>query len=65
MAFYAISLALKISYQNKEPIRPGTGEVITILSDSKSALQAIENPRNTSRQRVIHAVNQSAYELDS
>ncbi|EED11822.1 conserved hypothetical protein [Talaromyces stipitatus ATCC 10500] len=63
--YYAISLALKIFHQNGQSTRPGAGEAITILSNSKSAIQAIKNPRNTSRQRVIEAINQSAYELDS
>jgi ribonuclease HI len=63
--YYAISLAFRVSHQNEQPTRSGTGETITILSDSKSALQAIKNPSNKSGQRVIQAINQSAYELDS
>jgi ribonuclease HI len=63
--YYAISLALKVFHQTGQSTRPGTNEAITILSDSKSALQAIKNPRNTSGQRVIEVINQSAYELDS
>lgn len=63
--YYVISLALKIFHQNGQFTRPETGEAITILSDSKSAIQAIKNPRNTSGQKMIEAINQSAYELDS
>jgi ribonuclease HI len=63
--YYAISLALQIFHQNGQSTRPGAGEAVTILSDSKSAIQAIKNPRNTSGQRVVEAINQSAYELDS
>jgi ribonuclease HI len=63
--YYAISLAFRVSHQNEQPTRSGTGETMTILSDSKSALQAIRNPSNKSGQRVIQAINQSADELDN
>ena len=44
--YYVISLAFRLSHQIKQPTQSGTGEMITILSDSKSALQVIRNPSN-------------------
>lgn len=51
--YYVISLAFRLLHQNKQLNRPGIGKIITILSNSKSALQAIRNPSNKSSQRVI------------
>ncbi|THC94138.1 hypothetical protein EYZ11_006387 [Aspergillus tanneri] len=56
---YAINIINKIALQS----RRSTGVRLrstTILSDSMSALQAIQNPRNKSAQRIIHATLQAA-----
>ncbi|CDM38424.1 Probable transposable element [Penicillium roqueforti FM164] len=37
----------------------------TILCDSRSALQAIQNVRNRSGQRIIHAILQAATEVQA
>jgi ribonuclease HI len=52
---YAINLINKIALQRRRST--GTrARSATILSDSMSALQAIQNPRNKSGQQIIHAI---------
>ncbi|OGE46524.1 hypothetical protein PENARI_c208G11671 [Penicillium arizonense] len=62
--FYAVSTVFKISHQRPRTEHNGT-TTATILCDSKSALQAIENPRNKSGQRIIHAILQAAAEVQA
>ena len=62
--YYAISLVLQLAMTNNNP--PITQhEPATILSDSRSTLQAIVNLRNKSGQRIIQAITHSARELDA
>ncbi|KAI3111219.1 hypothetical protein CBS147330_9922 [Penicillium roqueforti] len=60
--FYTVSTVFKISHQ-----RPRTEHyrtiTATILCDSRSALQAIQNPGNKSGQRIIHTILQAATEV--
>jgi ribonuclease HI len=52
---YAITLINKIAVQRRRSI--GTrAKTATILSDSMSALQAIQNPGNKSGQQIIHTI---------
>jgi ribonuclease HI len=62
--FYAVSTVFKISHQRPRTEHNGT-TTATILCDSKSALQAIENPGNKSGQRIIHAILQAAAEVQT
>ncbi|OGE46890.1 hypothetical protein PENARI_c093G11063, partial [Penicillium arizonense] len=62
--FYAISTVFKISHQRPSTEHNGT-TTATILCDSTSALQAIENPGNRSGQRIIHAILQAAAEVQA
>lgn len=58
-----IGILHTINIINKVERRRLTGEQVklaTILSDSMSALQAIQNPGNKSGQRIIHAILQAA-----
>ena len=62
--YYAISLVLQSAMtDNNSPTTQH--EPATILSDSMSALQAIVNLRNKSRQRITQAIAHSARELDA
>ena len=62
--FYAISTVFKISHQRPRTEHNGT-TTATILCDSRSALQAIQNPGNKSGQRIIHAILQAATEVQA
>lgn len=56
---HAFNIINKIALQS----RRSTGRrmrLATILSDSKSALQAIQNPGNKSGQQIIHAIHRAA-----
>jgi ribonuclease HI len=59
--FYAISMVFKIAYQR--PSLDSRQKTATILCDSRSALQATQNPRNKSGQRIVHAILQAATEI--
>ena len=62
--YYAISLVLQlVMTDNNSPITQH--ELVTILSDSMSALQAIVNLRNKSGQHIIQVITHSARELDA
>ena len=56
---YAITLINKIAVQWRRSMDTRVKSA-TILSDSMSALQAIENPRNKSGQQIIHAILRTA-----
>jgi ribonuclease HI len=60
--FYAISMVFKVASQLSNHFKhiPKTA---TILCDSKSALQATQNVRNKSGQRIVHAIHQAATEI--
>ncbi|KAJ9484061.1 hypothetical protein VN97_g9328 [Penicillium thymicola] len=62
--FYAVGTVFKINHQRP---RTENGETMyaTILCDSRSALQAIQNPGNKSGQRIIHAILQAATEVQT
>jgi ribonuclease HI len=62
--FYAVSTVFKISHQWPSTEHNGT-TTATILCDSKTALQAIENPGNKSGQRIIHAILQAAAKVQA
>jgi len=62
--FYAVSTVFKISHQLPRTEHNGT-KTATILCDSRSALQAIQNPGNKSGQRIIHAILQAAAEVQA
>ena len=50
--FYAISMVLKVAHQ-RSAVGNGVHATATILCDSRSALQAIQNVRNRSGQRIV------------
>jgi ribonuclease HI len=61
--FYAINMIFKIAHQ-----RDGAGDretTATILCDSKSALQAIQNVKKKSGQRIVHAIHHAATEVQA
>jgi hypothetical protein len=61
--FYVVSTVFKISH--RRPRTEYNGTTATILCDSNSALQAIENPGNKSGQRIIHAILQALAEVQA
>ncbi|MDN6490718.1 MAG: hypothetical protein L0K41_10005 [Yaniella sp.] len=62
--FYAISMVFRLAHQRSSGAygRPTTA---TILCDSKSALQSIQNARNKSGQRIVHAILLAAAEVQA
>lgn len=58
--FYAIITVFKIGHQRPRTEYKGTA---TILCDSRSALQAIQDPGNKSDKRITHAILQAAVEV--
>ncbi|KAF7118717.1 hypothetical protein CNMCM5793_008337 [Aspergillus hiratsukae] len=60
--FYAISMVLKVARQFSNRFER-SHKIATILCDSKSALQATQNVRNNSGQRIVHAIHQAATEI--
>jgi len=56
---YAINIINKVALRHWRTSHSRVGSA-TILSDSKSALQAIQNPGNKSGQQIIHAILQAA-----
>ena len=56
---YAINIINKIALQRRRSTSK-QAKSATILSDSMSALQAIQNPGNKSGQQIIHAILQAA-----
>jgi ribonuclease HI len=62
--FYAISMVFKVFHQrvSNTDRRLTTA---TILCDSRSALQVIQNMKNTSGQQIIHAILQAAAEIQA
>jgi ribonuclease HI len=61
--FYAISTVFKIACQ--QPSLGSTQKTATILCDSRSALQAAQNPKNKPGQRIVHAILQAATEVQA
>jgi ribonuclease HI len=62
--FYAISMVFKVAHQLSRSLERGR-KTATILCDSQSALQATQNPKNKSGQRIIHAILQAATEVQT
>jgi ribonuclease HI len=62
--FYAISIVFKIAHQLSRSVE-GRQKTATILCDSRSALQATQNPRNKSGQRIVYAILQAATEVQT
>ena len=62
--FYAISLVYRLEHQRPRPAHTDSASA-TILCDSKSALQAIQNPGNKSGQAIIRAIVHAASELQA
>ncbi|KAJ5642550.1 reverse transcriptase [Penicillium lividum] len=60
--FYAVDMVLKLAHQ-RSFVRNSAHTTATILCDSRSALQAIQNARNRSGQRIAHAILQAAAEV--
>jgi type II secretory pathway component PulM len=60
--YYAISLAFSTAMKNQDTLVTEIS-LVSILSDSMSALQAIANTQNWSGQQIIQAITQSAREL--
>jgi ribonuclease HI len=56
---YAITLINKIAVQRRRSMET-RAKTATILSDSMSALQAIQNPGNKSGQQIIHTILRTA-----
>jgi ribonuclease HI len=61
--FYAVSLVLKTARLRPTDETTPEHKTRTILCDNMSALQAIKNPHNNSRQQIIYAILQAASEL--
>ena len=62
--FLAISSVLKVAHQHQRAVH-SRATMVTILCDSKSALQTIQNPSNKSGRQIIHAVLQAATEIQA
>jgi ribonuclease HI len=62
--FYAVNMVFKLAHQ-RSLIRNGRHATATILCDSKSALQAIQNAKNKSGQRIIYATLYAATEVQA
>jgi ribonuclease HI len=62
--FYAISMVFKLAHQRPTDTY-GDPMTATILCDSKSALQSIQNARNKSGQRIVHAILSAATEVQA
>ena len=62
--FYAISMVFKLAHQ-RPVVRNDVHATATILCDSRPALQAIQNVRNRSGQRIVHAILQAAAEVQA
>jgi ribonuclease HI len=62
--FYAIGMVFKIAHQLSRSVE-SRQKTATILCDSRSALQATQNPRNKSGQRIVHAILQAATEVQT
>jgi ribonuclease HI len=62
--FYAVNMVFRLAHQRSSDAyrRPITA---TILCDSKSALQSIQNTRNKSGQRIVHAILSAAAEVQA
>jgi hypothetical protein len=62
--FHAISMVLKIFHQRPSQT-DSSPTTATIMCDSRLASQAIQSVKNTSGQRIIHAILQAATEIQS
>jgi ribonuclease HI len=60
--FYAVNMVFKLFHQRSNAVNR-VPVIASILCDSKSALQAIENVKNKSGQRIVHAILQAATEV--
>lgn len=60
--FYAVNMVFKLAHQRSN-ILNGVPIIATIICDSRSALQAIQNVKNKSGQRIVHAILQAAAEV--
>ncbi|KAI3049910.1 hypothetical protein CBS147353_11666 [Aspergillus niger] len=62
--FYAVNMVFKLAHQR--PVIGYRGQTTaTILCDSRSALQAIQSVKNRSGQRIVHAILQTATEVQA
>jgi hypothetical protein len=59
--FYAISMVFMLAHQRLADRQ----KTATILCDSRSALQATQNPRSRPGQRIVHAILQAATEAQA
>jgi ribonuclease HI len=62
--FYAVNMVFKLAHQRTNVVN-GAHITATILCDSRSALQAVQNARNRSGQRIVHAILQTATEVQA
>lgn len=62
--FHAISSVLKLAHQHPWAAH-SKATTATILCDSKSALQMVQNPSNKSGQQIIHTTLQAATEIQT
>jgi ribonuclease HI len=62
--FYAISIVFKVAHRLSTSLERRR-KTATILCDSRSALQATQNPRNKSGWRIVQAILQAATEVDT
>ncbi|CDM38421.1 Probable transposable element [Penicillium roqueforti FM164] len=62
--FYAVNMVYKLVHQRTNVVN-GAHITATILCDSRSALQAIQNAKNRSGQRIVHAILQTATEVQA
>lgn len=58
--FYTVSIVFKLAHQ-RSTVGNDMHATATTLCDSRSALQAIQNVRNRSAQRIVHTIFQSSH----
>jgi hypothetical protein len=60
--FYAVDMVFRLAHQRTNVV-DGVHTTATILCDSRSALQAIQNVKDKSGQHIVHAILQAAAEV--
>ena len=62
--FHSISSVLKVAHWHPQAVHP-RATMMTILCNSKSVLEMIQNPSNKSGQQIIHAVLQATMKIQA
>jgi ribonuclease HI len=60
--FNAVDMVFRLAHENSNA-EDETPTTATVLCDSRSAIQAVQNVKNKSGQRIVHAINQMATEV--